>query len=99
MASTSEHADTYIRTLARVNPPPPTADAARADYWSRESARWEERARQEGRRAWEWRGMALYATSAAIFLLGQLRGTDWMLALGVVVVICTVVVQSRGTRW
>jgi len=98
MADTAERANEYIRTLARVVAPAPNADTARANFYSRMAAHWEEQARCEARRAREWRGRAFYATGAAIFLLGALRGADWLLAVGVFIVVTAVAVQ-QGREW
>ena len=98
MAETSERADSYIRTLARVVAPAPNADTARANFYSRMAAHWEEQARCEARRADRWRATALYALSAAIFFLGALRGADWILAAGVFTVVTTVAIQ-QGREW
>lgn len=93
-STTSDSCDSYVRTLARVVAPPPTADALRADYYSRACAHYQERARHERHRAHVWRGRAGYALGAAIFFLGAYSGADWILAAGVCLVAVTVVIQS-----
>lgn len=104
MAETAERADSYLRhEAARVTAgcplgvapgPPPTADARRAEFYSRAAAHWQERARQEARRADHWRGRACMACGAALWLAGVYRGPDWLMALGVVVIAATVILNS-----